>query len=90
MLTNSQFRTKFPKLFIFLNEIGYKNWKEYVEDLAYFEDMDTVDENYAISCLVSEYENMMEWNDTIKPTSLIKGSRASEIDNKPKPSSNYK
>ena len=37
-----------------------------------------------------EYENMMEWNDTIKPTSLIKGSRASEIDNKPKPSSNYK
>ena len=84
MLTNSQFRTKFPKLFIFLNEIGYKNWKEYVEDLAY------VDENFAIECLTEEYENMMEWNNTIKPTSLIKGSRASEIDNKPKPSSNYK
>ena len=48
-----------------------------------------IDENYAIDCLVSEYENMMEWNNTIKPTSLIKGSRASEIDNKPKPSSNY-
>jgi hypothetical protein len=89
MLTNNQFKKRFPKLFVFLNEIGYRNWKDYVEDIGYFEDEDPIDENYAIECLTEEYENMMEWSNTIKPTSLIKGSRASEIDNKPKPSSNY-
>ena len=90
MLTNNQFKTKFPKLFIFLNEIGYRNWKDYVEDIGYLEYECYVDENFAIECLTEEYENMMEWNNTIKPTSLIKGSRATEIDNKPKPTSNYK
>jgi hypothetical protein len=88
MLTNTQFKKGFPKLFVFLNEIGYENWKDYVGDIAYFEDEDPIDENYAIDCLVSEYENMMEWNNTIKPTSLCEGSRASEGDNKPRPSSN--
>lgn len=87
MLTNNQFKKRFPKLFIFLNEIGYRNWKDYVEDIVY---ECYVDENFAIECLTEEYENMMEWNNTIKPTSLIKGSRATEIDNKPKPTSNYK
>ena len=68
----------------------YSDLKDYVEDIGYLEYECYVDENFAIECLTEEYENMMEWNNTIKPTSLIKGSRATEIDNKPKPTSNYK
>jgi hypothetical protein len=90
MLTNNQFKKRFPKLFVFLNEIGYENWKDYVEDVGYLEYECYVDEDYAIECLTEEYNNLMEWSNTIKPTSLIQGSRASEIDNKPKPSSNSK
>jgi hypothetical protein len=89
MLTNNQFKKRFPKLFIFLNEIGYRNWKDYVRDITYIEDEDPIDEKCAIDCLLDEYENMMEWNNTIKPTTLIEGSRSIEIDNKPKSSSNY-
>lgn len=87
MLTNKQFRTKFPNLFIFLNEIGYRNWIDYVGDISYLEGEDLLEEKHAIDCLLEEYNNLMEWNNTIKPTSLIDGSRSEEIENKPKSSS---
>ena len=44
MLTNNQFKKRFPKLFIFLNEIGYRNWKDYVRDITYIEDEENIDE----------------------------------------------